>query len=286
MMVITMAAQAAVPVLAEPLLEERAASADVSEKEPAELNGYNFVLFGLSGSYSGDDNRSDTIMIITVDPDHKEIKLTSILRDTKAAIEGHEPQKINAAYKYGGAELALDTLNKNFGLSLDQYITVNFQTLEDIVDMVGGVEIELTEEEATFINAYSEEPVTEGVNILNGEQALLYSRIRKTDSDTVRAGRQQTVIREILSRLNKSSFLTWLRVVIKVVETSEISMSFLDILNVISLPLTTYNLVNNIVPDIEYEEDLTSMIDEHEEWVWVYDLEKAGERIVDIINNQ
>ncbi|MBQ6369640.1 MAG: LCP family protein [Parasporobacterium sp.] len=259
---------------------------NTSNKEPAELNGYNFVLFGLSGENSGDDNRSDTIMIVTVDQDRKEIKLTSILRDTKAAIEGHEPQKINAAYKYGGADLALKTINQNFSLDLKEYVTVDFTTLEDVIDILGGIEIELTEDEVYFINSYASEPVTEGLNTLNGEQALLYSRIRKIDSDKIRAGRQQKVIREILAKLKGSNFLQWLQVLFKVLETSEISMSVLDIIKVISLPLSSYQIVNNVIPDIDYDTDLTTMIDEHGEWIWVYDLEAAGNRIVAIINNQ
>ena len=68
--------------------------------------------------------------------------------------------------------------------------------------------------------------------------------------------------------------------------TSEISMSVLDIIKVISLPLSSYQIINNVIPDIDYDTDLTTMIDEHGEWIWVYDLEAAGNRIVDIINNQ
>ena len=259
---------------------------NTSNKEPAKLNGYNFILFGLSGQNSGDDNRSDTIMIVTIDPDRQEIKLTSILRDTKAAIEGHEPQKINAAYKYGGAELAVKTINQNFSLDLNEYVTVDFTTLEDVIDILGGIEIELTYDEMDFINTYAAEPVKEGLNTLNGEQALLYSRIRKIDSDKIRAGRQQKVIEEILGKLKGSNFLQWLKILFKVLESSEISMSVLDIIKVISLPLSSYQIVKNVIPDIDYDTDLTTMIDEHGEWIWVYDLEAAGNRIVDIINNQ
>ncbi|MBQ9032212.1 MAG: LCP family protein [Parasporobacterium sp.] len=255
------------------------------EQNPAALKGHNFVLFGLSGNNSGDDNRSDTIMIVTIDPEGRQIKLTSILRDTKAAIEGHEPQKINAAYKYGGAELALDTLNRNFGLALKDYITVDFATLEQIVDILDGIELELTAEEAAIINEYADEEVSEGWNLLNGEQALLYSRIRKIDSDSIRVQRQQRVIQEILAKLKDSGFLKWLRCALKIIETCEISIPLREILQVIRLPFSEYTLVNNVIPDPAFESEVETMIDEHGEWVWVYDLKKAGERIVDIINN-
>lgn len=259
-------------------------------REPAELKGYNFAIFGLSGENSGDNGRSDTIIICTIDPERKEIKLTSILRDTKAAIEGHEPQKINAAHMIGGPELAIETLNKNFGLTLKHYVTVQFETLMDIVDTVGGIDIELSQDEADFINEYSVEygipALTEGVQHLNGWQSVLYCRIRKIDSDKVRAGRQQTVIRKIFEKLSGAGFLQWFKIVTKMLETTKISMPLGDILEVVGLPLGEYSLVNNVVPDIEYETDLKTAIDEHGEWVWLYDLGKAGDRIVDIINNQ
>ena len=259
-------------------------------REPAELKGVNFVVFGLSGENSGDDGRSDTIIICTIDPDRKEIKLTSILRDTKAAIEGHEPQKINAALKLGGTQLALDTLNKNFGLTLKDSVTVQFDTLIEVIDILGGIELELNQDEADFINEYSViygfEPLTAGVQLLNGWQSSLYCRIRKIDSDKVRAGRQQLVIQKIFEKMKDSGFIQWLQIVMKALETSKISMPLGTIMEVISLPLNEYTLVKNVIPDIDHETDLKTAIDEHGEWVWLYDLGKAGDRIVDIINNQ
>ena len=259
-------------------------------REPASLKGYNFVIFGLSGENSGDDGRSDTIIICTIDPERHEIKLTSILRDTKAAIEGHEPQKINAAHMLGGPELAVETLNKNFGLTLKDYVTVQFETLMDIVDMVGGIEIELTQDEADFINEFSVEygipPLSAGVQTLSGWQSVLYCRIRKIDSDKVRAGRQQLVIRKIFEKLRGAGFLQWFQIAVRMLETTTISMPLGDILEVLGLPLSEYTLVNNVVPDIEYETELKTAIDEHGEWVWLYDLGKAGDWIVNIINNQ
>ena len=249
------------------------------------LKGFNFVLFGLSGNNSGDDNRSDTIMICTIDKDNQELKFTSILRDTKAAIPGHVAQKINAAYKYGGADLALETLNDDFGLDLKEYVTIDFQVLIDIVDILGGIELEITEAEAEFINSYSEEKVSEGMNLLNGEQTMLYARIRKIDSDKVRAQRQQKVIQCLLSKFREGNPFTWIQIVYKLYTEIETSISITQMIELLSLPLGTYTVVQNVVPDIEYETDLTSKIDEHGEWVWIYDLEDAGDRIRDIINN-
>ena len=271
---------------AETQLTEMTEAAEMSEAaEPITLKGVQFVLFGLSGNNSGDDGRSDTIMICTIDTANREIKLISILRDTKAAIPGYEPQKINAAYKYGGAELALATINQNFHLNLDEYITVQFDTLEDIVDILEGVDLELTWEEAQVINGECEGYVEEGLNTLNGAQALAYCRIRKIDSDKFRAGRQQKVIEAIFTKLRKSGIWQWIKVICCLAATTEISLKLRDLLKVAGLPLTEFTIRNYIVPDIEYETELQTAIDEHGEWVWIYDLDKAGKRIADIINN-
>ena len=115
----------------------------------------NIVFFGIDStdeqaSY-GDQYRSDSIIIISLGEDNKNIKATSILRDSKVPIEGHESQKINAAYKYGFAPLAIKTINQNFKMNIEDYVTVDFASIEEIVDLLGGVDIELTEEEASQV---------------------------------------------------------------------------------------------------------------------------------------
>ena len=94
------------------------------------------------------------------------------------------------------------------------------------------------------------------------------------------------MIQKIFEKMKTAGFLQWLQVVFKALETSKISMPLGEIIELISLPLGDYTLVKNVIPDNEYETDLKTAIDEHGEWVWLYDLGKAGDRIVDIINNQ
>lgn len=244
----------------------------------------NIVFFGIDStdeqaSY-GDQYRSDSIIIVSLGADNKTIKATSILRDSKVPIEGHDPQKINAAYKYGFAPLAIKTINQNFKMNIEDYVTVDFASIEGIVDLLGGVDIELTEEEASQV-----EGTHAGLNTLNGAQTVLYSRIRKIDSDYYRASRQQNVITAILTKLQQvplTSMPGTIRELMKCVETS---LSYIDILSILlSLDIRHLNIEYHTIPDPDYEADLWGGIDDdHGEWVWIYDLGKASERLHEII---
>lgn len=120
----------------------------------------NIALFGVDSRNNDFSGQSDVIMILTVDNKHRKLKMTSILRDTKVPIEGETltgeymnwDTKINAAYAYGGPELAIRTLNQNFGLGIENYVTINFANMAAIVDAFGGVDVELSAEEMRGIN--------------------------------------------------------------------------------------------------------------------------------------
>lgn len=120
----------------------------------------NIALFGLDSRNGEFTGRSDVIMILSVDNKHGKLKLTSILRDSELTIEGESNDgsylnyvdKINAAYYYGGPELAIRTINQNFGLDIRDYVTINFANMASIVDAFGGVDIELTAEEVEAVN--------------------------------------------------------------------------------------------------------------------------------------
>lgn len=244
----------------------------------------NIVFFGIDStdeqaSY-GDQYRSDSIIIVSLGEDNKNIKATSILRDSKVPIEGHEPQKINAAYKYGFAPLAIKTINQNFKMNIEDYVTVDFASIEEIVDLLGGVDIEMTEEEASQV------PGTHaGLNTLNGAQTVLYSRIRKIDSDYYRASRQQNVITAILTKIKDLPLTSLPGTLNKLMNCVETSLSYADILGILmSLDIRNLNVEYNTIPDYDYETDLWGGIDDdHGEWVWVYDLDKAADRLHEII---
>ncbi|WP_050739378.1 LCP family protein [Acetobacterium bakii] len=163
----------------------------------------NIALFGIdTRAEDYDGSRADSIMIASLDTVHKKIKLTSIMRDTFVNIPGEKYDKINHSYAYGGPELTIKTINENFDMNIKDYVTVNFSALEKIVDAVGGVEIDVKDYEIEHIPGSSL-----GLQTLNGEQALAYSRIRYSgDGDYERTLRQRTVLQNVLTKVlnNKS----------------------------------------------------------------------------------
>lgn len=157
----------------------------------------NIALFGIDDE--GGQGRSDSIMILTIDELHKKLKLTSIMRDSYVEIPGREGKdKINHAYAFGGAELAIKTLNQNFGLNIKEFMAVKMESLPVIIDKLGGVDINIQEDEVGFINGVD----SPGVYNLNGEQALAYARIRYTDGgDARRTERQRNILNSIFEKL-------------------------------------------------------------------------------------
>lgn len=134
----------------------------------------NIALLGIDSRDDDLVGRSDSIMILTLDSVHNKIKLTSIMRDSYVNIDGHGMDKINHAYAFGGAELSLKTLNESFDLNISEVMVVNFTSLVNIIDKIGGVNINITYEDASHISGIS----SPGKYLLNGNQVLAYSRIR------------------------------------------------------------------------------------------------------------
>ena len=174
---------------------------EVTEEVKEELSGYrNIVLFGIDDA-DGYTGRSDCIIIFSIDQKTKNVKMTSIYRDTYVEVPGHGYTKINHAFAYGGATLAMSTINRNLDLNITEYVTINFQVVKDVVDSVGGVKIDVTSKEATQIPGITKA----GTYNLNGTQALAYGRIRKIDTDYQRTERMRTVIEKVFSKIKKMS---------------------------------------------------------------------------------
>lgn len=172
----------------------------------------NIALFGVDSQSNklGKGNRSDSIIIASINKKTKDVKLLSIFRDTYVHVEGHDYTKINHAYAYGGPELALKTINENFDLNIQDFVTVNFSALAKSIDALGGVEITVESDEIKNLNDYigninkingghSPKVKKAGKQILDGNQATAYARIRYTSGgDFRRAQRQRTVIEAML----------------------------------------------------------------------------------------
>lgn len=178
----------------------------------------NILLVGSDhGAIKGDNGRSDSIMIGTVNFKTKELKLTSLMRDMYVEIPGHGHDKLNSAYAYGGVELLYKTIATNFGIKIDNYCVVDFKTFENVINRVGGVEISLEEKEASYLNTTNYiskkkyRNVKVGKQILNGNQALGYARVRYVvskkygDGDFGRTGRQRAVLQAALDKLLQQS---------------------------------------------------------------------------------
>lgn len=171
----------------------------------------NIALFGVDNnandSSSLDEARSDAIKIISLDYKRRKLKITSIERDLVVWLPGdHEDYgHLNWAYAYGGSTLALQTLNYNFDLNVDKYVTLSFGALERLVDLLGGIDIHLTSEEIDQTVQPLGIDGPEGTYTLTGAQALSYSRIRKIDNDFARMDRQNTVIMAVIGKLRDLS---------------------------------------------------------------------------------
>ena len=171
----------------------------IDEQVEENLSGYrNIALFGLdTREDSFSNSRSDCIIIVSINNSTKDVKLLSVYRDTYVDVDGYGLTKITHAYAYGGPSLALSTLNKNLDLDITEFVTVNFETVRTIVDEIGGVQITVTDAEASKVPGLS----SAGTYNLNGDQALAYSRIRKIDTDYQRTERMRTVLGAIFTKV-------------------------------------------------------------------------------------
>ncbi|SHH79392.1 LCP family protein [Clostridium grantii] len=208
------------------------------EVEAVEKSIYNFVLYGLDRRDESDPARSDSIIIITVNEKTSEIKLSSIMRDTYVPIAGHGNTKINHAYAYGGPELAISTLNSNFDLNIKDYVAVNFWDAVKIIDLIGGVSIDVHDDEVKHIDGVD----AAGIYNLSGAQVLSYSRIRyEAGGDFVRTDRQRTVLAAMFKKIMTLSNAKKYDLIPKIASMVETSMSDEEILK-----MSTSVITNNI----------------------------------------
>lgn len=192
--------------------------AELNEIARKEADVINVLLVGEEAI--GDDygrGRTDCILIATISKKEKALKLTSLMRDTYVQIPGYSDNKLNAAYHNGGLSLLIDTIQLNFDLEVDGYVLVNFDSFEKVIDELGGVEITLTEKEASYLNRtnYISNPanrtVVEGKQMLNGNQALGYSRIRYVSTadnlrdDFGRNARQRAILNALFEQYKSKS---------------------------------------------------------------------------------
>lgn len=205
----------------------------------------NIALFGVD-SREGDlaeGTRTDCIIVASLNNETKEIKMISVYRDTILDIKNGELQKCNAAYSFGGPEQAINMLNKNLDLDIQDFVTVDFGAIADAIDLLGGIEIDVKEEEVQYLNKFLGETarvagkeahqVTQpGLQVLDGAQATTYARIRSTaGGDFTRTERQRLVIEKIAEKAQKSNLGTINDIIDAVFPKVSTSFSITEILS-------------------------------------------------------
>jgi len=206
-------------------------------------NIVNILLIGQDARPGETHSRSDSMIMVTFNKEEKTITMTSFLRDLYVKIPGYLDNRINAAYAFGGKELLNETLELNFGVQVDGNVAVDFSRFAEVIDLLGGVDIELRGDEANHLNMLTNRYVLQkGMQHLDGEQALEYARIRKLDSDGdfSRTNRQRKVLNSLIEKFRNTKLTTLL--------------GLLDDL----LPMITTDLDNEEI--IKYAKDLFPML--------------------------
>lgn len=208
------------------MTEETMAETVVAEERETELPKI-FAVFGVDQE-EGDQGRSDCVLLASLGEDRM-LRLCSIARDTLVTLPTGEETKLCHAYALGGPELALETIRENFDLPVEEYVSVNFSQLSDIVDLLGGVELQLSEAEWRYLGLGK---TYLGKSRLDGETALCYSRIRSIDNDTARGGRHRKLV---LSMVDAMGTLPRSKFPELVVEGMKLCRTNVDLLTVMGL---------------------------------------------------
>lgn len=191
----------------------------------------NIALFGLDSREGELDGgvQSDTIMIASINNQTNDVKIISVFRDTLLQQSNGSYEKANSAYTMGGPQEAISMLNRNLDLDIQSYVSVNFNALVDVIDELGGIEVDLTAEEAFYTNGYAAETskvvgqemkdIKEeaGIQLLDGVHAVSYARIRYTEgNDFKRTERQRIVLEKVAEKAKKANLFTLNKIVDKV----------------------------------------------------------------------
>ncbi len=165
----------------------------------------NILLVGQDRRPGQGRQRSDSMILCSFNVEKGTFAMISFLRDTYVYIPGWGSEKLNAAYAHGGFSLLFETLKVNFGVEVDAGVEVDFSGFEQIIDLLGGVEVDITQKESDYMKKNWALDVPAGVNRLNGKEALFYSRIRKLDMDAKRAERQRKVLTSLINEYKNQS---------------------------------------------------------------------------------
>lgn len=253
-------------------------------------NVLNILLFGQDHHEDGSYGRSDTMILLSIDNTHQKLKMVSFLRDTYVSIPGYGQDRINAAFTYGGVKLSIQTVEANFGIAIDKYAMVDFSSFKKIIDVMGGVEMELTRDEILYINAqidynqqwnktpYVEDNGQEKQTVtLNGQQALWYARNRGGSfngvvfdgDDWSRTDRQRNLLNTIVDSMKTASLTDIVKIVNEIgpLVTTNLKKDDITFLVQNSLTYLNYEMVQEHVPIDGY---------------WKYSWTPSGQSVIEI----
>ena len=255
-----------------------------------EVEGITNILLTGTDARSGETaSRTDAMIILTIDTTNKSIKLTSLARDTYVQLPGRSPGKLNTAYFWGQEEMLFETIENEFGIGIDKIIQVNFNSLMNIVDVLGGVEVDIPANNLNEINRYAEDCYrlydsqskgefktikSSGKQTLNGYQALGFTRVRKIDSAIARDNRQKELLVSIAEKAKSMSVTKYpnlLNTILPYVKTN------MDSSELLKLGITALGILSdgNDIKTAEFPiiDDLhvKGGIYNNAGWVWLYD---------------
>ena len=263
--------------------------------EPVILDGLyhddailNILVMGVDDYQEGDVGRTDSMMLVSLDTRHQKLKLTSFMRDMYVRIPGSSADRINTAYSVGGPSLTVQTIENSFGVDIDRFVVVKDEYFNTIINRLGGVEIEITDEEAELINRYSysySDPVTGGLQQLDGAQAHYYSRIRDIGSDFGRTERQRKVMESLIHKFQTADIGTLNGILYDILPMITTNMQKNEILEVAANALTylNYEVEQARVPADGMYQDETILLYGLPAMILAPDLQANSDYLIDFI---
>lgn len=261
--------------------------------------GINHILLvGVDSTNTEAATRSDAMMLLTLDTQHDNVKLTSFARDAYVNIPGYGYEKLTHAYAYGGADLLIETFRENFQVDVSRYVVIDFASFIELIDMLGGIEASLEDWELSEFNRVSNENYRKfyngkeedfisidepGTYTLNGYQTLAYVRMRKSDSIYAREGRQRLVVEEVFNRVIRMPFNMYSKLVKQVLPYITTNMSPFEL---IKFGFTALQIGTNDVRQMEFPDPNQGQegILPSKGWVLQWDEEAGREQLHEFLN--
>lgn len=253
-------------------IKEEVKEEPVEEKEEDFFAGkiidektFNIMVVGVDSRQDNFEGQTDSMILVHINPETKKIVTTSFLRDIYVEIPGYKDNRLNAAYVNGGPELLFETISANFSIDLEKYVTLNFWRVIDILDDLGGVDIEITVDEIEYMNKYMKEhnrilnkpegtdyltAEDAGMRHLNGNQALSYARIRYIGTDFARTGRQRQIISVCIEKLKQMDVKEMNALLEKYLPGIQTNLTEQDIATLLfmALGIKDYSIESNLIP--------------------------------------